>query len=84
MASNSTKIANLVKNINIVNNLGRMFNLKLEPFHYADKNISYNEALYKSDNETVNYILYRHPVSVLWKKPHPSNTQNQTNSALSK
>ena len=75
MASNSTKIATLVKNINIVNNLGRMFNLKIEPFHYTNKTIPYNEALYKSDNDTVNYILYRHPVSVLWKKPHPSNIQ---------
>ena len=76
MNSQMKKVATLVKNVNIVNNLAKLFNIHVGHIHYTQPNIPYNETLFKKDQDTINYILYRHPASKLWKKPHPMNVKH--------
>lgn len=71
-----TKISTLVNNVNIVQNLAKIFNIHVGHIHYTNTNIPYDETLFKKDEQTINYILYHHPASVLWKKIHPCNVKH--------
>lgn len=77
--SNINKIGTLVKNVNIVTNLAKLFNIHIGHIHYTDTNIPFDEKLFKKDEETIKYILYHHPASVLWKKIHPYNVKKISN-----
>ena len=73
MSSQVTKIKTLVSKVNLAKGLSRIFNLHVEPLHYTSDKYPYNETLYQKDTQIVDYILYQHPTSCIWKKPHPSN-----------
>ena len=82
MSSHVTKIKDLVSKVTLTNGLSRIFNLHVEPLHYTSAKYPYNETLYQKDKQIVDYILYHHPISCIWKVPHPSNkkTSQPTNS----
>lgn len=81
MSNHVTKIATLVSNVNIATNLAKIFNIHLGHIHYTHPDIPYDEKLFNRDQKTINYILYRHPASILWKKPHPTNVKSASTPA---